>query len=99
MLPKYVCVYINRKKTKILSIEKIGMFRLGDDHVKIVESLIFLGSKIDVSGGCEGGINRRLSLGRTAMPGLTKIWKDKDVTIQTKYCCLVAFAPLGTPGW
>ena len=60
------------------------MFRFGDDHVEIVESFIFLGSNIEVSGECKGGIDRPLALGRTAMSQLTKIWKDKDVTKQTK---------------
>ena len=55
-----------------------------DDHAEVVESLIFMGSKIAVSGECRGEMNRWLALGRTAMSGLTKIWKDKDVTKQTK---------------
>ena len=57
------------------------MFTLGDDHV---ESLIFWGSKIEVSGECRGEIHRWLALGRTAMSGLIKIWKYKDVMKQAE---------------
>ena len=32
----------------------------------------------------KGEILRRLALGRAAMTGLNKIWKDKDITISTK---------------
>ena len=45
-----VHLYLNLKKTKILSNEKIDVFRLRDDHMEIVRSFIFLGSKIEVSG-------------------------------------------------
>ena len=78
-------LYLNlKKKSKILSTEKIDEFRLGADHVEMVESFIFLGSKIEVSRGWGGEMNRRLALGRSAMSELTTIWKDKDVTKQTK---------------
>ena len=43
--------YLNLKKTKILSTEKINVFRFEDDHV---EGFIFLGSKIEVTGACGG---------------------------------------------
>ena len=41
-------LYLNlkKKKTKILSTEKINVFTLGDDHVEIVESFILLGSRL-----------------------------------------------------
>ena len=57
--------------------EKINVFILGGDRVEMVDSFIFLGSKIEVSGECGGEINSRLVLAITAMSGWTKIWKDK----------------------
>ena len=54
------------------------MFRLGDDQEEIMESFIFLGSKVEVSGECRGEMNRRLTLGRTAMSGFTKILKSLE---------------------
>jgi len=64
-----------------LSTEKIDEFRLGDDHLEIMEMFIFLCCKIEVNGECGGEIHRQLALGRTALSGLTNIWKDKDVTM------------------
>ena len=34
--------------------------------------------------GCKGEILKRLALGRAAMTGLNKIWKDKDIIMTTK---------------
>ena len=42
------------------------------------------GDKIEDSGYCKGDILRRLPLGRAAMTGLNKLWKDTDITITTK---------------
>ena len=49
------------------------------DCLRVAELLIYTCTTI-----CKGEIWRRLSLGRAAMPGLNKIWKDKDITITTK---------------
>ena len=38
-------------------------------------------AKIEDSGSCKGDILRRLALGRAAMTGLNKKWKDADITI------------------
>ena len=63
---------------------KVEEFKLGDDEfVKAVDSVIFLGSKIDSSGDCCREI-RRLTLVRIAMANLENIWIDKDVTIAMK---------------
>ena len=67
-----------------MSTEKIDVFRWGYDHVEIVKSFIFLGSNIGVSRECGGEINTWLAFGKTVMSGLTTIWKDKEVTKQTK---------------
>ena len=71
-------VIITLTKTEILSTEKIDVFKLGDDHVDMVESFTFLGSKIEVSGACEGQINRRFTLGRTH----NNVTIDKDLERQ-----------------
>ena len=47
-MKKLISLYI--EKDENLVTEKIDVFRLGDDHVEVVESFIFLGSKIEVSG-------------------------------------------------
>ena len=77
-------LYLNLKKTKIMSTEEIEEFEVDGEKIGVVRDFIFLGAKIEDSGSCKGEILRRLALGRAAMPGLTKIWKDKDITITTK---------------
>ena len=37
-----------------------------------------------MDGFCEKEIRRRLAMGRSAMGGLTKIWKDREITLRTK---------------
>ena len=53
-------------------------------HIKVVSHFIFLGSLITKDGFCEKEIRRRLAMGRSAMRGLTKIWKDRGITLRTK---------------
>jgi len=50
------------------------VFTLGNDHVEIVESFIFLDSEVEVSGECGDEMNGWLSLGRT----LGRIDKDLE---------------------
>ena len=77
-------LYLNLKKTKIMSTEEIEEFEVDGEKIGVVRDFIFLGAKIEESGSCKGEILRRLALGRAAMTGLTKIWKEKDITITTK---------------
>ena len=74
---------LNLKKTKVMSNEEIEDFELDGEKVEIVRDVVFLGANIEDSGSCKGGILRRLALGRAAMTGLNKIWKDKYITITT----------------
>ena len=73
-------LYLNLKKTKVMSTEEMEAFELD-----VVRDFVFLGAKIEDSGSCKGELLRRLALGRAAMTGLNKIWKDKDITITTKW--------------
>ena len=67
-----------------MSAEEIEEFELNGEKLEIVRDFIFLGAKIEDSGSRKGEILRRLALGRAAMTGLNKMWKDKDITITTK---------------
>ena len=84
-------LYLNLKKTKVMSTEEMEEFELDGEKVEIVRDFVFLGAKIEDSGSCKGEILRRLALGRAAMTGLNKIWKDKDITITTKCRIVNAF--------
>ena len=66
-------LYLNLKKTKIMSAEEIEEFEVDGEKVGVVRGFIFLGAKMEDSGSCKGAIWRRLALGRAAMTGLTKI--------------------------
>ena len=67
-----------------MSTEEMEEFELDGENVEVVRDFVFLGAKIEDSGSFKGYILRRLALGRAAMTGLNKIWKDKDITITTK---------------
>ena len=77
-------LYLNLKKTKVMSTEGMEEFEVDGEKVGVLRDFFFLGAKIEDSGSCKGDILRRLALGRAAVTGLNKIWKDKDITITTK---------------
>ena len=62
-------------------------------HIEVVSHFIFLGSLITNDGFCEREIRRRLAMGRSAMGGneLTKIRKDRGITLRTKIRLVKAF--------
>ena len=72
-------LYLNLKKTKVMSTEEIEEFELDGENIEIVRDFVFLGAKIEDSGSCKGEILRRLALRRAAMTGLNKICKDKKI--------------------
>src|ERR1043165_6180135 len=77
-------LYFNMKKTKILSTEEEDSFEVDGEELETVTSFTFLGSVIEREGKFDLDIKRRVALGKTAMNGMEKIWKDKSVNIDTK---------------
>ena len=77
-------LYLNLKKTKVMSTAEIEEFEVDGEKVGVVRDFDFLGAKIEDSGSCKGEILRRLALGRAAMTELNKIWKDKVIAITTR---------------
>ena len=77
-------LYFNIKKTKIMSTEEEDSFEIDGEEIETVTSFTFLGSVIEKEGKCDMEINRRVAIGKAAMNGLEKIWKDKHVSIDTK---------------
>jgi len=55
-----------------------------------MDSFVILGSKMDMKTGCRDEIKRRLALGRAAMNGLDKLWRDGDTTKATKQSLMKA---------
>ena len=72
---------LNVGKTKVIMTEDQGEMVVDGKHIEIVSHFIFLGSLITKDGICK--IRRRLAMGRSAMGGLTKIWKDREITLRT----------------
>ena len=77
-------LYLNVGKTKVMMSEDQGEIVVDGKHIEVVSHFIFLGSLITKDGFCEKEIRRRLAMGRSAMGGLTKIWKDRGITLRTK---------------
>ena len=48
-----------------------------------VTEFVFLGALITKDGLCEKEVRRRIAMGKAAMGGLTSIWKDRGVTMET----------------
>jgi hypothetical protein len=77
-------LFLNLKKTKIMSTTNLQGFKLGDQELEVVSSFTFLGSTIEENGDCRADIAKRLALGRSAVIGLDKIWRANDVRMETK---------------
>ena len=77
-------LYLNVGQTKVMMTEDQGEMVVDGKHIEVVSNFIFLGSLITKDGLCEKEIRRRLAMGRSAMGGLTKIWKDRGITLRTK---------------
>ena len=77
-------LYLNLKKTKIMSNTDLETFNLEGENIEVVDSFIFLGSTIHKEGGCDLEIRRRLSLGRAAMNKLSVLMKSHDISRNTK---------------
>ena len=63
-------LYLNMKKTKIMSTAKIDSFTINNVELEVVSSFVFLGSTIEEDGDCKVDIKRRSALGRASMAGL-----------------------------
>ena len=62
----------------------ITSWQVEGEKVEAVTDFISLGSKITVDSDCNHEIQRRLFLGRKAMPSLDSILKSREVTLPTK---------------
>ncbi|MFR6994919.1 RNA-directed DNA polymerase, partial [Streptococcus pneumoniae] len=80
---------INYHKTKVMIIDRENKNNnhprlLNIGKCQVVSQFVYLGALIDNTGNCENEIRRRIQLGRVAMVQLTKIWRDSNITRQTK---------------
>ena len=77
-------LYLNVGKTKVMTTGDIGEVTVDGKDIKIVTKCVFLGALITEDGLCEKEVRRRIAMGKSAMGGLTSIWKDRRVTLDTK---------------
>ena len=80
-------LHLNIKKTKIMTTADNGTAHIiiDNERIELVLDFLFLGFKIDRSGESGPEIKRRIALGRSAMQGMAKIWKSKDISTATKF--------------
>ena len=76
---------LNIKKTKYMTtVADEGNLDLHGEQVEQVKTFNFLGSMISVDGSCKQEVVRRLAIARTTMSSLQRVWKDHDLSVQTK---------------
>ena len=78
------------QKTKVMASSSITSWQIDGETMETMTGFIFLGSKITADGDCSHEINRRLLLGRKAMPKLDSVLKSRDITLLTKICIVKA---------
>jgi hypothetical protein len=77
-------LYFNIKKTKVMTTAEWETFEIDGEEIEVVTSFSFLGSVIEKEGRCETEVRRRITLGKVAMQGMEKIWRDRHVSMETK---------------
>ena len=77
-------LYLNVGKTKVMTTGDIGEVTVDGKDIEVVTKFVFLGALITKDGLCEKEVRRRIAMGKAAMGGLTSIWKDRGVTMETK---------------
>ena len=84
---------LNASKTKVIKICRFGnqiinereFITLNDnENIENVREIVYLGSLITDNYDDTKEIKRRLCIARNAMVSLTKIWKDKSISLRTK---------------
>ena len=78
-----VGLYLNVEKTKVVTAGDIGVVTVNGKDIEVVTKFVFLGALFTKDGLCEKEVQRRIAMGKAAMGGLTSIWKDRGVPLET----------------
>ena len=81
---------LNIQKTKIMASGPITSWERDGERVETVSDFILGASKITADGECSHEIKRHLLLGREVMTNLDSIFKNRDITLPTKFCLVKA---------
>ena len=94
-----VGLHLNLKKTKVMSNSSVTLFQINNVDIEVVKTFNLLGSIIEETGTCGSELAMRLALGRVAMKGLAKVWKDRGLQVETKVRLVEALVfPVATYG-
>ena len=77
-------LYLNVKKTKVMSNKHELNITVDGQQIEQVTNFTFLGSRLEADGSCLSEIRRRITLGRSALTRMTKIWQCRDVGVEMK---------------
>ena len=75
---------LNIQKMKIMASGPITSWEMDGETVETCQTLFLEGSKITADGDCSHKIKRRLLLGRKVMTNLDRVFKSRDIALQTK---------------
>ena len=78
------CSFVILLETAPFTGANIGDVTVDGKDIEVVTKFVFLGALITKDGLCEKEVRRRIAMGKAAMGGLTSIWKDRGVTMETK---------------
>ena len=59
-------------------------FEIDGEEIEIITSFTFLGSEVEKEGRCDKEIKCMVAIGKATMIGLEKLWRNKQVSINTK---------------
>ena len=76
---------LNIQKTKIMAFGPITSWQIYEEIMETVSDFILGGSKITADGDCSHDIKRHLLLGRKVLTNLDSIFKNRDITLLTKF--------------
>jgi len=76
---------INAAKTKVMTStgEELAIC-VEDGKLEQVDTFVYLGSGVRSDADCTADVKSRLAMGMTAMIKLTRMWRNKAVSINTK---------------
>ena len=77
-------LYLNVGKTKVMTTGDIGEVTVDGKDIEVVTKFVFLGALITKDGLWEKEVRRRIAMGKAVIGGLTSIWKDRGVMLETK---------------
>ena len=77
-------LYLNVGKTKVMTTGDMGEVTVDGKDIEVVTKFVFLGALINKDGLWEKEVRRRIAMGKAVIGGLTSIWKEREVMLETK---------------